>query len=106
MKQKNIKDDKRKTKWIPGWLHLPFFAVIGFLIILIFFGDNSYMKIIGYNEVIDHLNKEIQENRDSADYYIKQTHSLETDPETLERIAREQYGMKREKEDVYITEIP
>ena len=31
---------------------------------------------------------------------------LNTDRETLEKIAREQYGMKRVNEEVYITEIP
>jgi cell division protein FtsB len=38
--------------------------------------------------------------------YREKAHSLATDRETLERIAREQYGMKKEKEDVFITNIP
>ena len=31
---------------------------------------------------------------------------LHTDRETLEKIAREKYGMKRENEEVFITDIP
>lgn len=110
MDNTNVKKKKKKgegaKRWWPGWLHMPFFVIIGFLIVMIFFGDNSYLKIVGYNEHIDALNAEIKANRDSAAYYIQQSHMLETDPETLEKIAREHYGMKRDKEDVYVTDIP
>ena len=37
---------------------------------------------------------------------MRKVNELNTDRETLERIAREKYGMKRENEDVYITDIP
>ena len=36
----------------------------------------------------------------------RKTQELNTDKETLEKIAREQYNMKRTNEDVYITDIP
>ena len=37
---------------------------------------------------------------------VNKVNELNTDKETLERIAREKYGMKRHNEDVYKTDIP
>lgn len=110
-KKKNAsKGDKKKdnifTRWIPRWLSLPLIIIVAFLVVMIFFGDNSYLKSKEYSRKIDELNKEIKANKDSAEYYRKKSRELNTDRETLEKIAREQYGMKRENEDVYITEIP
>lgn len=108
-KAKSKKDnDTRKglRRFIPRWLSLPLIIIVAFLIIMIFFGDNSYLKNKEYNEKIDRLTQEIKAGRDSADYYRRKLHELSTDRETLEKIAREQYGMKRENEDVYITDIP
>lgn len=97
---------KRKwTRFIPRWLSVPLVIITVFLVMMIFYGDNSYLKSKEYSKKIDELTKEIKENRDSATYYHRKLNELTTDPETLEKIAREQYGMKREKEDVYITDI-
>lgn len=98
--------DNPLTRWIPRWLSLPLIIIVAFLVIMIFYGDNSYLKSKEYSEKIDELTKEIKANRDSAIYYQRKSHELSTDRETLEKIAREQYGMKRANEDVYITEIP
>ena len=110
IKKKNTsKTGKRKgniiTRHIPRWLSVPLVVIVAFLIIMIFFGDNSYLKNKEYGNKIDELAKEIQANIDSAKYYQRKSKELVTDKETLEKIAREQYGMKRESEDVYITEI-
>ena len=107
-KKKN-NDNKQKSKltnWIPRWLSLPLIIVIAFLVIMIFYGDHSYLKSKEYGEKINELNHEIRANKDSARYYQRKAHELATDRETLEKIAREQYGMKRAYEDVYITDIP
>lgn len=109
-KGKNASGNKtagnRFTRWIPRWLSLPLIIIVAFLIVMIFYGDNSYLKSKEYSEKIDELTKEIKANRDSAAYYRRKSHELSTDRETLEKIAREQYGMKRANEDVYITDIP
>lgn len=109
-KKKTPKADKKDgnfiTRRIPRWLNLPLVIIVAFLVVMIFFGDNSYLKSKEYSNKIDELNKEIKANKDSAKYYRQKTRELSTDRETLEKIAREQYGMKRDNEDVYITEIP
>lgn len=94
------------TRWIPRWLSLPLIIIIVFLFVMIFYGENSYLKSKEYGVKINELKQEIKANRDSAKYYQQKAQELSTDRETLEKIAREQYGMKKAYEDVYITDIP
>ena len=102
MKFKKIK----RPKWIPLWLSLPFVIFIAFIAMLLFFGDNNYMQINEQKKEIDKLNAQIKQQEDSAKYYEQKTQELNTDKETLEKLAREQYNMKRANEDVFITDIP
>lgn len=109
MKEKKQNNEQKKnilTRWIPRWLSLPLIIIIVFLFIMIFYGENSYLKNKEYGEKINELKKEIKANQDSAKYYQRKTKELSSDRETLEKIAREQYGMKKSYEDVYITDIP
>ena len=102
MKLKKIK----RPKWIPLWLSLPFIIFIGFIVILLFFGENNYREISKQQKEIDKIKAEIKVQEDSAQYYIHKTQELNTDKETLEKIAREQYSMKKTNEEVFITDIP
>lgn len=109
MKKTEKKKEKKKnilTRWIPRWLSLPLIIIISFLFIMIFYGENSYLKSNEYEAKINELKQEIKANKDSAIYYQRKAKELSTDRETLEKIAREQYGMKKAYEDVYVTEIP
>ena len=38
--------------------------------------------------------------------YEAKANELNTDKESLERLVREKYGMKRTNEEVYVTDIP
>ena len=96
----------QRPKWIPRWLNLPFVIVVAFILMLLFFGENNYMRINGYKQQINDLKAEIKGNQDSAAIYQNKLQELHTDRETLEKIAREQYGMKRTNEEVFITDIP
>ena len=73
---------------------------------LLFFGENNYMRINSYKQQINDLKAEIKSNQDSAKIYESKYEELHTDRETLEKIAREKYGMKRTNEEVFITDIP
>lgn len=95
-----------RPKWIPRWLNLPFVIFVAFILMLLFFGENNYMRINSYKQQINDLKAEIKNNKDSAKIYEAKVNELHTDRETLEKIAREQYGMKRTNEEVFITEIP
>lgn len=102
MKLKKIK----RPKWIPLWLSLPFIIFIAFIVMLLFFGENNYREISKQQKEIDKIKAEIKVQEDSAQYYIRKTQELNTDKETLEKIAREQYNMKKTNEEVFITDIP
>lgn len=96
----------QRPKWIPRWLNLPLVIFAVFILMLLFFGDNNYMRINRYKQQINDLKAEIKNNEDSAKIYQAKVNELHTDRETLEKIAREQYGMKRINEEVFITDIP
>ena len=83
----------QRPKWIPRWLNIP----------LLIFVD---MRISKYRSQINELKSQIKNNEDSAAMYDAKVNELNTDNETLERLVREKYGMKRTNEEVYITDIP
>lgn len=101
----NLKKIKR-PKWIPAWLSIPFLLFIAFIVFMLFFGEYNFREISKQQQEIDHYKAMIKEQEDSAKYYERKTQELNTDKETLEKIAREEYKMKRTNEDVYITDIP
>ena len=96
----------QRPKWIPRWLNVPLVLVLAFVITLAFFGDNNYMLTSKYRSKINELKSQIKNNEDSAAMYDAKVNELNTDNESLERLVREKYGMKRINEEVYITDIP
>ncbi len=97
----------RRPKWVPKWLNAPLVIFVVFVVGLVFFnGGNNYIKISEYNRQINILKAETKANEDSAAMYEKKIKELNTDRSTLEKIAREKYGMKKDYEEVYVTDIP
>lgn len=96
----------QRPKWIPRWLNIPLIIFVGFVVVLLFFGENNYLRISKYRSEINDLKSQIKNNLDSAAIYDAKVNELNTDNESLERLVREKYGMKRVNEDVYITDIP
>ncbi len=76
------------------------------IVLLFFMGPNNFVKVVELKKEIKELKSEIKANRDTTAIYEAKTRELNTDKVSLERIAREKYGMKRLNEDVYITDIP
>lgn len=81
-----------------------------FLIIFVIFA--IWMLFFDANSLLIHneLNNDIDDLEDEKEFYIKEIEKdnkeldkLSTD-EGLEKFAREEYYMKREKEDIYIIE--
>ncbi len=75
-----------------------------FVIWMLFFDGNDII-----NQIELHKKKmELQEEKAYYERYIKKIEeeykALESDPELLEKIAREKYLLKNNKEDVYIVE--
>jgi len=81
-----------------------FLATIGFLTIMLFLDKNDLFSIV-------ERRKELNDLELSKDHYNKELidlhkikNDLETDPATIEKLAREKYLMKRNNEDIFLTE--
>ncbi len=79
-------------------------ATLAFIIWMLFLDVNSYL-------IHHELNNEIAELERSIEYYQteiaqdkKKLQELTTDPEKLEKFAREQYWMKRPGEEIFLIE--
>ena len=89
-----------RPSWMPRWMSFTLVFSILMIGALFFMGPNNFMKVVELKKEIKELKKEIKA------IYEAKIRELNTDKVTLERIAREKYGMKRLNEEVYITEIP
>lgn len=88
--------------WSRRYISLNFLTMCGIIIYLCFFNDNSVTDMYRYQQEIDTKRAEIKSNLDTIRYYETMLERLRTDPETMERIVREQYHMQRPNEDIYI----
>lgn len=79
-----------------------FILVIAFGVYITFFSDYNYMRVMEYETRIKQLQSEIKTCNDSTEVYRQRLDKLNSDPETMERIVREDYLMKRDNEDIYI----
>lgn len=77
-------------------------VVVAFGVYITFFSDYIYFRSMEYDARIKDLKAQIKECDDSTAVYRERLRLLESDHETLERIVREEYLMKRENEDLYI----
>ncbi|MCI9608458.1 MAG: hypothetical protein HFJ94_09845 [Muribaculaceae bacterium] len=92
------------VRWSRRYIRLSFIIMVGILTYILFFGDNSIIEYYRYQKEADNLRAQIIECNDSITYYDNLNRLLRTDPETMERIVREQYHMQRHNEDIYIVE--
>ena len=66
------------------------------------FGESSIINRMKYDEKINELEQEIKATREKIKSDSLHLELLNTDPENLEKFAREQYLMKRENEDIFV----
>lgn len=90
--------------WARRYFRLSFFATLAVLIYVCFFNGNTVVDTYVYEREIDMKRAEIAANLDTIRYYENLLNMLQTDPETMERIVREQYHMQRPNEDIYVVE--
>ncbi len=95
---------KKTLRWCRRYIRFSFVATAGIIVFVLFFNDNSIMNAYEHEREIERLKAEIQDNMDTLEHYQQLILSLETDPETMERIVREEYHMQRPNEDVYVIE--
>ena len=88
--------------WCRRYITFPLMVAAAYIVFVLFFNENSYSRSARLQDEIDELEAQIKENTDSMLFYQRLNRSLDSDPQTLERIVREQYHMQRVDEDVYI----
>ena len=78
-------------------------VLVGAILYLLFFQENSSSRIYAYQQTIDSLNAEIKMNRDTMLYYHELNRRLDNrDPEIIERVVREHFNMNTPDEEVYL----
>ncbi|MBR4433428.1 MAG: septum formation initiator family protein [Bacteroidaceae bacterium] len=82
--------------------HKYLITVIAFLLIVGFLDKNNMMVRLKNRYEISRLSAQKQEFQNLCDSLSDELQSFDTDGKSLERIAREQYGMHEAGEDVFI----
>ena len=88
------KDSKLKNKYT--------ITIVCFLVWISFFDENCIMSDIRYKNEIRQLQQKIETYKADIALSIKKSNELRTNNENLEKFAREQYKMKKAKEDIFI----
>lgn len=93
---------KMKIQWGSIYKNKYVLAFVIFLFIILFFDDNNMIERFNLfsekaelNAQIEYYEKEIEESKRK---YVE----LKTDSKNLEKFAREEYFMKKDKEEIYI----
>ena len=82
---------------------IPFIVIATVIVVVLFLNEETSVKTnMEYEARINDLKKEIQHNRDSAEYYRQHRLAIENGEGDLERLARERYHMQRPTEDVFV----
>lgn len=71
---------------------------------IVFIDDNNLLKSAQCRKEISELKQEIKKYTQEYETNTKKLEELSSNPEVLERIARERYFMKKPNEDIYIFE--
>lgn len=101
---KKLWQNIRSSRWFIISSNKFLLTTVGFIVWMCFLDVNSYL-------IHHELDQEIAELEESIKYYNleikqdkKQLHELNSDPEKLEKFAREQYWMKKTGEEIFLIE--
>lgn len=95
---------KLLTIWNYIRRHKYLITVLIFIVVIGFLDENSLVQRIKHRNEISSLNSEIEKYRTQYEEDTKKLKELTTNPEALEKIAREKYLMKKPNEDIYVFE--
>lgn len=95
---------KLMTIWGFVRRHKYLITVSVFLVVIVFLDDNSLIQRSRQRKEIQALTAEIEKYRKQFEDDTEKLKELESNPNALEKIAREKYLMKKPNEDVFIFE--
>lgn len=79
-----------------------FLVTLAFLVWMIFFDRNDLFSQYEYRKQVSKLEKERDFYKKETDQVNKELDELTSDPQKLEKFAREKYLMKKDNEDVFV----
>ncbi|MDH8701143.1 cell division protein DivIC [Dysgonomonadaceae bacterium PH5-43] len=87
---------------VRGKINKYWLAIIIFVIVTFLLGESSIFKRLEYDKQINRLESDIEHYKNQREENEKKLESLKSDNESLEKLAREQYQMTKENEDLFI----
>jgi cell division protein FtsB len=79
-------------------------AIAGFAALILFFDKNDIFSQIKRKQELDALNAKIYYYKQQNKQTNTELENLQNNPATLEKYAREKYFMKRDNEEIFITD--
>lgn len=93
-----------KSRWYKFFLNKYLIVSVLFVVWMIFFDQNSFLIHRELDKEITELKKEEIKYSEKFEKESIQLQKMKTNPNEVERIAREKHFLKRENEDVFIIE--
>ena len=90
------------TIWTYIRKHKYLITIAAFLVIIVFLDENSLIQRAKHQQEINTLNSEITKYRKQFEEDTEKLKELTSNPEAMEKIAREKYLMKKPNEDIFI----
>lgn len=95
---------KLLTAWQYVRCHKYMITVMLFVVIIGFLDENSLVRRIQHQNEISTLHSEIAKYKKQYEEDTEKLKELTTNPEALEKVAREKYLMKSPNEDIFVFE--
>ena len=92
----------KENRWVAIATNKFFLTTMGFIAWMLFLDVNSYMIHSELDHEIDELEESIEYYKAEIERDKTQLHELTSNPEMLEKFAREQYWMKKSDEEIYL----
>jgi len=77
-------------------------TVAVFIVFVGFLDNNSIMRRVKYVRQINYMENEIDKYKIDYNKSTETLNEIESNPDAIEKIAREKYFMKKPNEDVYV----
>lgn len=87
-------------RWIANHKYL--FVTIAFVLIMLFFDENNFIKHLRNRSEIAVLKSDIEDMQSEYQRVLLRLEELDKDVDVMEKVAREKYGMHLDGEDVFI----
>ncbi len=79
-----------------------FIVTVAFIVWMLFFDKNDLVSQYEYHQQVNGLKQERDFYQTETDKVNKDLDELTSDPQKLEKFAREKYLMKKDNEDVFV----